>query len=414
MKKLLIFFIFVLSSLYATSSIECNVCYFPRPLSCPSECSTLVPCSAPSGSGYECVNYKGVSYSLITENTIQINFYSTNTCEPSSLQLSQEISVSSYSSSCDPNKCYDISTSCGQQLLQLIQSFPAKEIKVLLPKDIITISLLIIFVEVSALGIVYTLGKAFSYEKLVTYSKGELTQALANIILIGIIFSLLLTMDIYKIFQTLDLQLNKLASDITSYAFLPFLWNTIMSVVESLSFSIEFSIPISIVTVNIGVYNVQPLDGIAPFLDAVDRILSYFSLSYIFIIATRVFFIFIETMLPILLYLGLLLRIIPWTRSAGGYLIAFFISFYFFYPLLLWSFLSLQPFSLITFYSPYNYFNFWYPDVTNLENFAVDVVTTIINILPLILCFIVSLMVVEEFGMLLGSFLTRPSLFRLI
>jgi hypothetical protein len=300
--------------------------------------------------------------------------------------------------------------------LQSVQSFPAKEIKVLLPKDIITISLLIIFVEVSALGIVYTLGKAFSYEKLVTYSKGELTQALANIILIGIIFSLLLTIDIYKIFQTLDLQLNKLASDIIKYAFLPFLWNTIMSVIESLSFGITFSIPISPVEVNIGIENVQPLDGIAPFLDAIDRILSYFSSSYIFIIATRVFFIFIETILPIFLYLGLLLRVIPWTRNAGGYLIAFFISFYFFYPLLLWSFLSLQPFSLITFYSPMTFIGFLapLPNVTLLEDFAINVVTTIINILPLILCFIVSLMLVEEFGMLLGSFLTRPSLFRLI
>jgi hypothetical protein len=123
-------------------------------------------------------------------------------------------------------------------------------------------------------------------------------------------------------------------------------------------------------------------------------------------------------MFPILLYLGLLLRVIPWSRSAGGYLISFFIVFYFFYPLLLSFFFSLEPFKKIEFTtntSLLSYFLPFPPQVSLLESFTVDFLNVAIKfILPLILCFIVSLMLVEEFGAILGSFLTRPTLFRLI
>jgi hypothetical protein len=167
-----------------------------------------------------------------------------------------------------------------------------------------------------------------------------------------------------------------------------------------------------------GLNKIQIIDGIAPFLDVIDRLFSFFSYSFIFIIATQIFlFNFITEMFPILLYLGLLLRVVPWTRSAGGYLISFFIGFYFFYPLLLTFFFSLDTFRNIQLQANVSSLSYLapYPNVTILEGFTTDILNLAIKfILPIILCFIVSLMLVEEFGILLGSFLTKPSLFRVV
>ena len=409
------------------SGLQCNVCYFPKPLSCPYQCNIAVPCSTPSGNGYECVDFKGVEYgytqaseaSSTYQPTITINFYSTSTCLHSTLEVSQEI-TSSPPSGCDPGKCYTIDSECGEELLSLAstKNFPTSEFKILIPSEIITISLLVIFVEVSALAIVYAVGKAFSYEKLVTYSKGEMTQALANIILIGIIFSLLIGTNIYSIIQSLQLQLGNITGNITTYSLKILAWNTAFSLIEGFEIKeATVEIPLGPINLVLGVNKIQLIDGIAPFLDVVDKLFEFFSGSYIFILATRIFLNFIVEMFPILLYLGLLLRVIPWSRSAGGYLISFFIVFYFFYPLLLSFFFSLDPFKKIEFTSNTSVLSYFlpYPQVSLLEGFTVDFLNVAIKfILPLILCFIVSLMLVEEFGAILGSFLTRPTLFRLI
>jgi len=291
-----------------------------------------------------------------------------------------------------------------------------------IPQEIITTSLLIIFVEVSALGILYGLGRAFSYQKLISYSKGEFTQALANIILIGVISALLLDVDIFDAIKSLPEYLkDNIAHKIIGYSWGIIFWNAYASSVASFSVDLEVHIPLVVipVTITLGMDDIQIIDGIAPFLDVVDRLISFFSDAYIFIIATEVFIKFIIEMSPILLYLGLLLRVIPWTRTAGGYLIAFFLVFYFFYPLLLLFFFSLDPFKQVNFTENW----FWtylkqivpHPSMALLEIFTIDFLNLVVKfILPLILCFIVSLMVVDELGDIFGSFLTKPSLFKLV
>jgi hypothetical protein len=185
----------------------------------------------------------------------------------------------------------------------------------------------------------------------------------------------------------------------------------------TLTISIPVVPPFVSINLILGLNEIQIIDGIAPFLDVIDRLFSFFSYSYAFIIVTQIFLNFIIDMFPILLYLGLLLRVIPWTRSAGGYLISFFIGFYFFYPLLLSFFFSLDPFKNIKFETNVSWYSYLlpYPTVAILEGFTSDLLNLVIKfILPIILCFIVSLMLVEEFGVLLGSFLTKPSLFKVI
>jgi hypothetical protein len=411
MKKIFIL-IALLNLLY--SSQQCNTCYFPKQLYCPAECSVSVPCSTPQGSGYECVDFKGVKYTQ-NDQTISINFYSTSSCT-SPPEASQQINAIP-PGNCEQDKCYSIDDDCAKVLLALASNFPSSHLEILLPTEIITTSLLIICVEVFALAIVYAIGKAFSYEKLVTYSKGEYTQALANIILIALISSFLFGTNIYGIIQSLQFQLQTIAWELVKYASKIFVWNGYVSTLDSLAFEATAKIPIWVVIISFGIKEIQLIDGIAPYLDVIDRLIAFFSDAYIFILATQIFLNFIVEMFPILLYLGLLLRVIPWGRSAGGYLIAFFIVFYFFYPFLLSFFFSLNMFKKVEFGANTSLLNYILPlpSVPLLESFSVDFLNVVIKyILPIALCFIVSLMLVEEFGMILGSFLTRPTLFRLI
>ena len=303
-------------------------------------------------------------------------------------------------------------------------------------KDIISTSLLIISVEVSILAVVFALGKAFSYEKLITYSRGELTQTLANIILIAVIFAFFSIINTYDTIESLQLQLSDMRCSGYNYALPAFIWNAILSFFAEFELKqVNVDIPIPVgpeiwIKIILGVNEIQFVEGISPFLDVIDRLLGFFSGGYLFIFATQIFLNFIIEMFPTLLYLGLLLRVIPWTRSAGGYLIAFFITFYFFYPILLQYIFSVEEFKTIEFevtlpnagaINPSDTpqvlksVGAFPPQVISLEYFTIDFVNLAIKfILPILLCFIMSLMLVEEIASILGSYMTRTTLFRLI
>jgi hypothetical protein len=309
---------------------------------------------------------------------------------------------------------------------------PYKEIS----KDIISTSLLIISVEVSVLAVVYALGKVFSHEKLITYSRGELTQALANIILIAVIFAFFSIINTYDTIKSLQSQLSDIRCSGYKYALPMFVWNAIASLFAEFELNqVKVDIPIPVapavwIKIILGVNKIQFVEGVSPFLDVIDRLFGFFSGGYLFFFATQIFLNFIIEMFPTLLYLGLLLRVIPWTRSAGGYLIAFFITFYFFYPILLQYLFSIEEFKTIEYgvtlpnagtinpsdtLQVLQSIGVFPPQVTGLEYFTIDFVNLAIRfILPILLCFIMSLMLVEEIASILGSYMTRVTLFKLI
>jgi hypothetical protein len=291
--------------------------------------------------------------------------------------------------------------------------------------EVISTCLIIVLTEVSVLGIVYALGKAFSYNRLVTYSRGEFTQALANLVLIGIIsFAFTLT-NIPEILTSIYTKIGEYSLKVLWYSWWIIAYNSAVNLLMAVSASarVEFPLPppLSFVIIILGIDNIQLFEGLAPLFDVVDRIYSFFSASWIFLAATKVFLYLIgSNLFLILLYLGLILRAIPWGRSAGGYLIAIFISFYFFYPLFLSYLLSLEPFENIEL-SPTKATD-WVTTVKNgfsaggipgliintvlglMENsiyaFANFAIKYLISIL---LCFIMTIMLAEEIGAVLGT-----------
>jgi hypothetical protein len=294
-----------------------------------------------------------------------------------------------------------------------------------IPTEVILTCLIIVLTEVSVLGIVYALGKVFSYNRLVTYSRGEFTQALANLVLIGIIsFAFTLT-NIPEILTSIYTKMGEYSGKLFMYSLGIFAYNAAVNLVMTISTSVKVELPLppplSFLIVILGFNDIQLFEGLAPLFDVVDRIYSFFSASWIFLAATKVFLYLIGSdLFLILLYLGLILRAIPLGRSAGGYLIAIFISFYFFYPLFLSYLLSLEPFENIEL-SPTKATD-WVTTLRNAlkpEGISGLIIHTILGwmesityvfanfaikyLISILLCFIMTIMLAEEIGELLGS-----------
>lgn len=89
-----------------------------------------------------------------------------------------------------------------------------------------------------------------------------------------------------------------------------------------------------------------PFFGVTPLLQALYFIIN---LSYGVVgieIGVIFFLALLYYLLPIFLFAGLLFRSFPWTRAAGGTLLALFIGFYLFFPALVYPFTTVTPATL--------------------------------------------------------------------
>ena len=217
---------------------------------------------------------------------------------------------------------------------------------------ILLVSAMIILMVFIVVGLVYAIGFSFGIEKLKTIAKSEMLEGLVNLIIIVLI----------------------LAGPIALYPGVAFIAN--IATLGSSGAAAPSGGPLSAMTAlytstctNIYtnfVYNALYND----YLGVVENLIYYHTLSSISInlapnyfgltfapfggakliqttlwiqesslltvgvmgISMIILLLFIYFFIPIFLYLGIILRSIPWTRAAGGTLIALFISFYIIFP----------------------------------------------------------------------------------
>ncbi|MDE1873655.1 MAG: hypothetical protein KGI04_00860 [Candidatus Micrarchaeota archaeon] len=82
----------------------------------------------------------------------------------------------------------------------------------------------------------------------------------------------------------------------------------------------------------------EPFFGTQPEITIIgDQLGAYFGVTIMYL-GLSFMLIFIYAVFPFFLYAGVLLRSLPWTRAAGGSLIAFFFAFYILFPALLYPF----------------------------------------------------------------------------
>ncbi|MEM3858400.1 MAG: hypothetical protein QW478_03215 [Candidatus Micrarchaeaceae archaeon] len=229
------------------------------------------------------------------------------------------------------------------------------------------ISLLIVLLVLVVLGIIYAIGRAFGIPTLMEFVKKEYIESIFNILLIVIIVggigvidgsvsflsnlaivsvspgsttaaSISSTRGLYSTLCTTYLTngINRGLSNIF-YLLAPNIID--LSILQNFQVAIGNSGLFSITGVE---YSYSPFAGIYPYVKIIGTenaivyalLAIYIGMSFLLGIIYSIF--------PLLLYVGILLRSFPWTRAAGGSLVALFISFFIVFPSILYAFSILQ------------------------------------------------------------------------
>ena len=233
-------------------------------------------------------------------------------------------------------------------------------------------SLIIVLVMLSILGILYGFGMAFQINKLTTFVKSEYAESLANVVII-----LVVMLGGFGLFNTTSHFLSDIAAGATSGA----------SLSQSSASASAACIPATTSSASIfeqtcDAYNrclissdLNSYAGVFSELFVLDALTSFqfkylvrgsgfeikpfsgvqtlkttiwgeeaISFSLVEMGAMLIVMLFVIYFLfPLFFYAGIALRTLPWTRAAGGSLLALFIAFYIVFPALLFSFAQIGP-----------------------------------------------------------------------
>lgn len=321
--------------------------------------------------------------------------------------------------------------------------------------SIINISLLIILMVFLALGVAYAFGYAFHIDSLITFAKTELLEGFGNLIIIavvggGISFAVG-AVYFFANFAALGAGAG-IAPSASSYGLYTTICANVQNNIILSGLSNWFGIFVNLYITNFFATSSPPAGGLTihlmpnnfgiafvPFqgLSLVTTLLwdaqtTYFGAMFlgmfIIVLLFMVYFLF-----PLFFYVGIVLRSFPWTRPAGGSLIALFIAFYIIFPALIYPFSVTNPASdahigqgfcsnpqipssmqilcssqgfLSTSFGKYinlitfNFGDIYYDDV---YSFIDGIEFTGLNLVGLIIALLVSYELVEKIGNLLGS-----------
>lgn len=232
---------------------------------------------------------------------------------------------------------------------------------------LISLCLLIVLGVLLVLSVVYGIGVGFGINKLVEFAKAEYLESFFNVILIIVIAGGLASIAPYSSFFS---NLVSISSTTTSQApsgtqalYTGICANLVngqifpsVGAIAALVFNQIFYTAIASLNIGINFYqasglagagtglglatsfipniSLTPLQGLALYNNfVIFELAPLFAIFFLGIVVIFLFYI-IFFLFPIFLYLGILLRSFPWTRAAGGSLLALFISFYIVFPAL--------------------------------------------------------------------------------
>ena len=208
-----------------------------------------------------------------------------------------------------------------------------------LSSGVFTISISIIALMFSIVGMAWAIGYALGISPLVNFSKTEMGEIAISLIILLVLLGTMATVtdgtspgrifsnyNFYGIFShdcyAMTLTALNTTSDFRSLTAIQDYYSLISHTTISVDpnyFGFSFMPYIGLTVVNQIIKMMMEFTGII--------IALLFSLS--------VFLAIIYGLFPIFLYVGILLRTIPWTRAAGGAFIGLFIGFYILFPVML-------------------------------------------------------------------------------
>ena len=225
---------------------------------------------------------------------------------------------------------------------------------------IVSLSLLIVLVVVMVLSVVYGIGVGFGINKLVVFARTEYLESFMNILILLAIITGITAINgavgffnalpgISGISQTVPSGgggslmygvYTNICSNIIEHQMVPYLGGMLsLTLQQPLYFALQsLSVSTAFGSQYLPAFTIAPMAGFGIYTQLLLYesspllVLVMLGIIVIFLLYT-VFFLF-----PLFLYAGMLLRSFPWTRAAGGSLLALFIAFYIIFPSLYYPF----------------------------------------------------------------------------
>ncbi len=228
--------------------------------------------------------------------------------------------------------------------------------------SILAFALLIVALVLVLLSVVYGVGIGFGISKLVTFARTEYLESFFNILIIIVIAAGVATLsagagffsDIAGVGLAAPLPgaggaltynlYNGICTDMINTQLFPSLTHFLVLTLQQ-----PFYSTITGLTINVNTgsnwfpgFSFSPWSGLSLYEELLVFEIAPL-LMIIFLGVAMIFMLYVIFFLfPIFLFLGVLLRSFPWTRAAGGALLALFISFYIIFPALFYPFSALQ------------------------------------------------------------------------
>jgi len=222
-------------------------------------------------------------------------------------------------------------------------------------KGLIGYSMLIILSVLMIVAFLYAIGIAFKINYLITFSKNEILENVLNFILILFVAGGIAGIDgiVIGIAQFSASAVSTSQQSITSTSSLYYstceyyygnalgeIGNLILLALTIFEINIVSSIQFNLMPNGFGA-TFQPF----VWLSLLSKMASSFSLPIVVITGIELVNVYLLAIIyylfPLFLYLGILFRTFPWTRAIGGALLGLFISFYVFYPALIYAISSI-------------------------------------------------------------------------
>ena len=225
--------------------------------------------------------------------------------------------------------------------------------------SLLNISLLIVLGVLVFLSIVYAIGRAFGIESLIVFTQQEYVESIFNIILIMLIAGGTGFVDKSVTFMAdlgMTISSSTSPATITSAKSLDvalcgnYMTNGVLNgivnllmlqlpiIITSFMKNLVFTFGSSISPIFSFGFSISPLVGMAPYSSVLGTETSIITGAMMIYVGIGLLVILIYGMFPLFLYAGIALRSFPWTRAAGGAMLALFISFYIVFPAILYAF----------------------------------------------------------------------------
>ncbi len=305
-------------------------------------------------------------------------------------------------------------------------------------KGLLGYSMLIILSVLMVISFLYAIGMAFKIDRLTSFSRNEILENVLNFIIIifisggiagidGLVVgianfgssaiggttSVTSTSSMY--YNTCEFYYSDAINQIWYIAEISFL---------SFIYTIGSGFTLLLMPNGFGI-SVQPL----AWLTALQKMMGMFGAFAIGIAGVELINVFLLAIIyylfPLFLYLGILFRSFPWTRAIGGALLGVFISFYVFYPALVYSFSAIvysientllssiqgqsNVFSEVGSLSQLSASSFGWITPTEttfslpIELFGNVIAVSAINVIGIIISLVICFDLIEAFGDLLGA-----------